>query len=290
METLAPQVAPPSLSERVLELPSDPATVGTTVRDVLLALREGSVADSTADALVHESTRLALNWVGTGNRGALSGLLGALRSALTDAGVGPVLLSGLPAEDRLAVKVLELGRVVGVYLRSNNAARDMGALSGARRKRWRAVMAWACRQRGPFTASDVREAEFYPGRHASANEALEALAGHGMLDRAEGGDGTVTYAVTLDGRAATRAAVGPDEVADWADLSQGRAALEAECHALALEREALEREREAFERENEALNHRKQAVRAWESAVTRERARLAAERREAERQVDFAGV
>jgi hypothetical protein len=276
METLAPQIAAPSLSERVLELPSDPAAVGATVRDVLLALREGSVGETTADALVHESTRLALNWVGTGDRTALNGLLEALRSALTEAGIGPVLLSGLPAEDRVAVKVLELGRVLGVYLRANNAARDVSALAGARRKRWRAVMAWAGRRRGPFTASDVREAGFYPGRHASANEALEALVGHGMLDRAEDDNGGVTYTVTLDGRAATREAVGTDDVADWADLIHARAALEAQRRALALERRALE--------------HQRRAVRELEAAA-QERMRLAEQREaEAERHADFAGA
>lgn len=283
METaLHPPV--PSLSERVLELPSDPAVIGTTVGDALSALREGAVADSTADALVHESTRLALNWMGAGDRESLNELLESLRAAMSGVGLGPVLLSGLSTDVRFAVKVLELGRVIGVYLRSNNAARDVGALSGARRKRWRAVMAWACRRRGPFTASDVREAGLYPGRLASANEALEALARHGLLARVESGDG-VTYAVTLDGRAATRAVVGSDDTAEWADLTQARSALEAE-------RRALEARREALKHENEALEHQKRAVREWEAAVVEGRERLAAERREleAERMGTLAGA
>ena len=285
MEALnTPPATENSLSERVMELPSDTAVVGATVGDILSALREGDVADSTADALVHESTRLALNWMGAGDRESLNGLLDALRTALSGAGLGPVLLSGLSTDARFAVKVLELGRVIGVYLRSNNAARDVGALSGARRKRWRAVMAWACRRRGPFTASDVREAGFYPGRLASANEALEALARHEMLARAENDDG-VTYAPTLEGRAATRAVVGSDDTAGWADLTQARSALEAE-------RRALEARQEALKHENEALEHQKRAVREWEAAVVEGRERLEADRREleSERMGRFAGA
>ena len=268
----------PPLSARVLDLPPDPDEIAETVSDALGSLREGTLQNATVDALVHETTRIALNWMGTGNRSALDALLQNLRGVLATAEVGPVLLSGLGRDERLAVKVLELGRVVSVYLRSSNTSRDVGALGGARRARWRAVMAWACGLDGPFTATDVRDAGFYAGRTASANEALDAMAREGLLARIEGNG--VAYAVTLEGRNACRAVVGRDGAAEWAALPRARAALEAQRAAVEADRAAVEAERAAVGAERLALESKRQALLALEDQLAEGRRALDAERQE----------
>jgi hypothetical protein len=253
-----------TLSEQILHLEPTPSAAAGMAGVVMEALRSDSTSEATADSLIHESTRLALNWMGTGDRSSLNAYLESLRSALAEAEVAPALLSGLSGHERLAVKLLELGRVVSVYLRSNNAAREVGALGGARRAVWRDVMGWACGLAGPFTPSDVREAGFYARRRASANEALEAMVEEGLLARQDV-DGNVTYTVTWAGRDACRAVIGNEDVGHVGELG--------------LERAELDALRDTLEAERQVVDARHRALLIQEARLAEERRGLEEERR-----------
>ena len=258
-----------TLSERLVDLSSEPRVVVDLWRDVYDALhRDGTDAPAlrAAAGLSSEATRLSLTWMGTGQADALAQFVDALQAAMVEKDATDPLADVVPAA-RFAARFHGLARVAQTYRKTNNAARHVGALAGSRRETWRRVVRWAYHRGAPFTVAELRAAGFYERRRSSANEALTELEAHGLVEQEDG-----RYSLSWEGRSACRAHWGEDEIDRSAQRPGEHARALEDAHRslkLAVDRaNKLEREMDALQRKFDALKA-EQAERAMQSVAVR---------------------
>ena len=197
------------LVELVTTLAADPKAIQEAIGAVAPALQGDHPTSDARDAarLLFETvaTRL-LDWMATGDLERVRSLLAAIRAAQPEdplASLSPLIRF----QARLGV-VEALGEI---YLRSNNLARHMIVLAGARRAAWGEALGRACASERPLSARDL-VAESIP--RSTAYNILAQLAQHGLLERVEGDGPKALYAPTWAGRDAWKA---------WKRLGQGAA-------------------------------------------------------------------
>jgi DNA-binding PadR family transcriptional regulator len=202
-----------SLSERLQTLDAQPEAIVDLWRAVYDALAtDGSDAEAlrVAKGLSVEATRFTLTWMGHGRTDVLDRLTASLQEALASRDV-MAPLTDVPSPNRLAARFYDLARVIGIYQRTNNAARHVGALAGERRRIWREVLRWAYPRREGFSVSDLTGAGFYSANRTSAYSALNRLVEEGLLFKNEVRD-SATFTLSWDGRSACQALWGIEEL------------------------------------------------------------------------------
>lgn len=277
-----------SLADRVVGLEPHPDAIADLFVSLYDALRsdgEDPDARRAAAGFSSEATRIVLNWMGRGESAHLSTLTDRLRRVLAERDATDPLRDVAPAA-RLAARVHDLARTAEVYRKSNNAARHVAALAGARRETWREVVKWAYAHGQPFSVADLKRGGFYERRRATAYEALDRLTEAGLLAKDAASDPAL-FSLTWEGRSACRALWSLEEIgrdggaqppSDEDQNSSVRAlhALQQNLRQSARENAILRAERDRLEdqvrllqRERSALaTHGVLATRAYRDAVT----------------------
>ncbi len=195
------------LSSIVLTVEPRPDSIRDAAARLLAALAtpgaegDGELSEQ-AMFFVEEVYRIVLNWMATGEEQSFRELLGQLRMVLIDRPRAE-RIEALPAAGQLAARlgcVLELG---AVYLRTDNLAKSLGALSGQRRAGWRRALQWIYGEDRPVRVAELRDAGLFDNDN-SANFALNRLAGMGFLAKVREGPKAVVFELTWVGRSVCR--------------------------------------------------------------------------------------
>ena len=154
------------------------------------------LAEQTAH-FVEETYRTVLNWMAVGKEEQVRALLAQFLAVL-DHRPGGDVLARLSPDDQLAVRLAVLNEVGAVFLRTDNLARSLGALSGRRRAPWRRALSWIAVQRRPVRIPELQEQELF-STDDSAGYALDQLVELGFLDKRAEGLQQVAYDLTWAG-------------------------------------------------------------------------------------------
>ena len=203
-----------SVSRLVLRMEPEVASIAQTISRVLTELHSvpaGSVV-RTSEAVEHlaeETTRLALNWMGTGNIEDVEQLHERIGDILRQE--EDVLLADakLPPHQRLLWAIRYLAQTLAVFLQSRNMSRSLGLLSGERRQSWREAIGAIHELDRPVRAGDLLKMGLFKNKGSTANNALNQMADMGFLEKHQQGQ-AVTFSLSWTGRALAKHMFGQD--------------------------------------------------------------------------------
>lgn len=185
------------LSEAILLMPRTPEGM-SSVATVLMSESEADCNDGVIATFLEEMSRTVLDWMAAGRHESVQAMLGRLHEATHQRELA-VEAGKIPRRLRFYFYLRSAAQFLATFLRTNNLARDLSLVAGARRSAWREALRFMYRHQRPIMRRELVERGVFEN-DKTAHSALKVLNRGGLVDRLPR-DGNILYDLSWTGRA-----------------------------------------------------------------------------------------